>query len=329
MHHGMFLSAVLSVLVLAALAADVNDNVVGDVQVENPRPFGHFLGDRVTRRIRLTAPRPYTLAQDALPKTERISTWIELTDVAVQSAPGLSGTRYHIDLIYQLINSPTQTQLAPLPDVRLKFTASGRTTIAADIDEWSIAVAPLAPRPAVAKTEPLRPARAPKLIDNGATEGRLILYCTGMVAIGAWLTFVQYVIPRLRLRNGPFAAAQRTIESLTQQPPDEAHLQAALRAMHRAFDQTAGRRLFPEHLGQFLSRHRHFEDLHGSVQHFYEVSSREFFGDGAPIDLYRLDWLLALCAQCRARERNVLARVPGLRSKAAATRRTQHLRALR
>jgi mxaA protein len=291
-----------ALLGLIAIALFARAETESEVTVENPRAFGHFIGDRLERHIRMTVPRPYSLAQDGLPKLGRANAWVELTGTAAHSVPGLDGTQYRIDLIYQVVNSPAQARLTALPEVRMKFSASGKA-FEEKIEEWPIGLAPLTPGGTGIAVQDIRPARVPTLIDGRPAEIRLTAYLAGAAALLGWLALARFGLPWLRHRNGPFAAAHRTLAKLSRRPADRPTFQSALRAVHRAFDQTAGVRLFPEQLDAFLSRHQQFADLRAGTQRFFDASSREFFGDGVDPDGLRLDWLLRLCADCRARER--------------------------
>jgi mxaA protein len=50
--------------------------------------------------------------------------------------------------------------------------------------------------------------------------------------------------------------------------------------LHRAFDATAGRRVFADDLDAFISRHQHFLPLRNRIAAFFEMSRAVFFGVG-------------------------------------------------
>jgi mxaA protein len=285
-----------------AVAPLASADAASSVSVENPRAFGHFIGDRLERHIELTVPYGYGVAEDGLPKPGRVTPWFALTAATAQSTPGFAGVHYRIALTYLAVNSPMQAKVVELPTVRLKFSAAGKA-FEEKVEAWPISLAPLTTSINRLGLEEMRPDRAPKLIDTTMAQTRLALCVTLAAATLLFLLFAQFVWPWLKHRNGPFATAHRRLQSLAKDPPSAANFQAALRTLHRAFDETAGVRVFPEQLDQFLSRHPQFSDLRGSSQRFFAASSGEFFDKGVDAEVRRLDWLLHLSSDYRARER--------------------------
>ena len=51
--------------------------------------------------------------------------------------------------------------------------------------------------------------------------------------------------------------------------------------LHRAFDATAGRRLFADDIDDFVSRHQQFRPLRDRIGAFFEASRGVFFGGAA------------------------------------------------
>jgi mxaA protein len=278
-------------------------------QVEEPRAFGYFLGDLLTRRIEVTIPQPYALTESRLPKVARVSAWLELDDVVVRSSRSGSSTRYRIDLKYQIIDSPTQLQVAAMPAVELHFAGGGRS-LEQDIGSLPIAIAPLAPGATRTGLAALRPARAPTLLDATATKVRLLLFSVGAAVLFAYLALVQFALPRLSGRRGPFATAHRTLRTLAATPASVARHQAALRAVHRAFDATAGFRVFGEQLEEFMALHPEFRGAQDPASTFFAVSRAAFFATDRAAASPPLDGLLALTAQFKARERLAQKRAP-------------------
>jgi mxaA protein len=273
-----------------------------DVQTENPRAFGHFVGDILARHIALTVPRPFAIAPDGLPKPGRLNAWIELHDVAVRATREPQHTRYHVDLTYQVINSPVQTRVATLPGVRLKFSSADKS-FDTSIAEWPVTIAPLAGGAVRSGLEEIRPPHAPQLIDSGASAIRLALWLAIAAALLLAAAVNHFGMPWLSRYQGPFANAHRALRKLARRPAGNETFRSALRALHRAFDQTAGVRVFPGELDGFFTRHGNFADLRAAAQRFFEISNREFFAGGVEGSEQRIDWLLELCAQYRARER--------------------------
>ena len=79
---------------------------------------------------------------------------------------------------------------------------------------------------------------------------------------------------------------------------------AALEAMlvlHRAFDATAGHRLFADDLDNFFSRHKHFMPLQHRVVAFFETSRAVFFG--AHVQAPEVPMWMGLCRDLADAER--------------------------
>lgn len=287
---------------LLAFELPASADAASSVSVENPRAFGHFIGDRLERHIEMTVPYSYALAQDSLPKPGRVTPWFAVTAATAHATPGLAGIHYRIALTYLAINSPAQVKVVELPAVRLKFSATGKA-FEEKVEEWPISLAPLASSSNRLGPEEMRPDRAPKPIDTAMAQAALALCVALASVILLFLLLAQFASPWLKHRNRPFATAHRRLKSLAKDPPSTANFQAALRTLHRAFDETAGARVFPERLEQFLSRYPQFSDLRAVTQRFFTVSSGEFFDKGADAEVRRLDWLQHLCSDYRARER--------------------------
>jgi mxaA protein len=272
------------------------------VHVDEPRAFGHFIGDRLTRHIDVTVPLPYALADGRLPQRARLSKWVELDDVAVRASRSSNATRYLIDLTYQIVDSPTQPEVAAIPSVGLRFVGGGGA-FEQHIEAWALAIAPLVPGGNRAGMEAMRPARAPVPIEATADRVRLRLFGAGSILLFAYLALLQFALPRLKARRGPFAAAHRTLRLLSASAPSVVRHQAALRAVHRAFDKTAGFGVFAQRLEEFLALHPEYLAAREPARNFFESSRQAFFGPGGVDASASLDGLLALTAQCKALER--------------------------
>jgi len=289
-------------LCLGSTAAAAQLPAAADIQLENPRAFGHFIGDRLERHVQISVPRQYVLQQKTLPKAGRASAWIELTAAHVESSSNATRSEYRIDLHYLVVNSPTENRVVTLPAVKVLFAAPD-ATLEQTIDEWPVALAPLSPGGVRRGLEQLRPAHLPPLIDTTASKVRLASYLVVVMLIATYLILSRYGGPAFTRRNRPFAAAQRVVRSLANQPASEENFRMALQAVHRAFDDTAQVRVFPERLDEFMTHQPRFADLQGLAERFFALSRSEFFAGGAS-ESRELSWLLDLCKQFRARERS-------------------------
>lgn len=277
--------------------AAVPDAVVGS----EPRAFGHFIGDRLTRHIEVTVPPGYRLVA-GLPQPGRAGTWLELTHLTTDRAEVDAAARYRIDLDYQIVNSAPQPLLTVLPGIDLHFE-DGRHALDRRSEDLPLAIAPLAP----SGTSSLRPARTPRLIDAAPTQRRLMFSGAVTAVLLGGLALCVRGLPRRRQR-APFAAAVRSLRGLARAHVGVEADEAALRTVHRAFDATFGRRMFAEHLDRLIELNPHFADLRADAQRFFDLSRDTFFGRGASGGAGPLEWLAAMCADFAARERRAASR---------------------
>lgn len=87
----------------------------------------------------------------------------------------------------------------------------------------------------------------------------------------------------------------------------QAHAEAdgreACRALHAAFNQTAGRTVFAEAIDAFVEQAPRFAALKGDIRTFFVRSEAAFFADPAAAHAPPRDWLLAFARACRDVER--------------------------
>jgi mxaA protein len=303
---GLSLPSGLTPAASTAVPAGAPDPSI-DPQVQNPRAFGHFIGDTLERRIEVAVPHPYVLSTGKLPMPARVNPWLELTRVAARATDSERGLRYDIDLSYQIVNSPTKSRVASIPGLTLRFVGGGRA-FDRTIDGWPIAIAPLAASGTRVDLEALRPARRPMQIDGTAVEVRLLSFGSASAALFGVLALLEFGLPGAARRRRPFAAAHRALRALAKTPASMDRHHAALRTVHRAFDQTMGVRVFAEQLDEFLASHAHFREVSDRAASFFAASQREFFGRGSGGESPTLESLLALCREFEVRERRTTAR---------------------
>ena len=120
------LTPLLLTLTLATLTALAANAASVDVQIEEPRAFAHFVGDVVERRLTITAPRPLLLAMDSIPKPGRLGYAFELREANLTSKALTAGTRYELQLRYQIFVAPIDTKTLDLPAFVLQFDGGTR-----------------------------------------------------------------------------------------------------------------------------------------------------------------------------------------------------------
>jgi len=230
--------------------------------VEQPRPFGHVLGDVVTQRIRLDDFQPAALT---LP--QRAGAWFERRAARVETGP--DGARW-LAVDYQVVNVPPAAATLRLPAWELPGAASAPPL---RVPAAPLAVAPIVP-PASDAGVDLRPDRAAPRVATAAISRGLAQALAAALALGAawaaWWAWRQW-----RARHGqPFARALATVGGAA----DDA---AAFRALHLAFDGTAGEVLRAATLERLFQRAPHLEAERRAIEAFYAHSEARFFGGAA------------------------------------------------
>ena len=282
----------------SALRADVP---APELDILNPRPFGYVIGDVVERKISVQLPDTYTLDHSSLRPAGLIDRWIEARPARIEESAELNRTRYRIALAYQILGSPESVTTLVLPEIDLTFRRAGGQ-IVAPVPDWPITVAPLTPPTVLARAglPELRPDVAPSLIPMHVLELRLGAYTALGALVLLYLGYRRFGWFNFR-GAGPFARAYRDLKRSLGNGGD-AHVAVAMRRMHRAFDETAGRSVFAGRLDEFFSTHPRFADLRQPIESFFHHSREEFFGASSTGSTH-FPSLLALCRDCYRCER--------------------------
>jgi mxaA protein len=235
--------------------------------VEQPRPFGHAVGDVLTQRVRLDAGRTPAPADLVAPR--RLSAWIDRR--ASRLERDADGRRW-LAVDYQVVNAPRSQATVRIPEWRLAGDAMRPALL---VPAWPVGVSAITPRaePGTAEWQ-LRPDRPAPAIATAPLQRRLLL---ASVALAAWLAAWAGWVGWRRWRDArrlPFAAAWRTLRRADEREP------ASWRALHQAFDRSAGEVLRPSTLPHLFERAPQFETLRDRIERFYAQSAAQFFGDG-------------------------------------------------
>jgi mxaA protein len=218
----------------------------------------------------LTAP-----SRETLPQPGRIDNWLELREAAVDERT--------LILTYQLMNAPLEVKTLQLPPVTLDLGASQ-----AAIPEWPFTASPLTPQFVLAREglAEVRPDVSPRPIATRGIELRLLCYAVALAALLLWWAYRKF---GWRVADRPFSRAYRTLRSLRA----KGSYQAALKIVHRAFDETAGRALFARELPGFLSQNPRFAAAGDEARKFFLLSEHEFFAADAAEPSF--EWLVSFC----------------------------------
>ncbi|MGC4080040.1 MAG: calcium incorporation protein MxaA [Rubrivivax sp.] len=236
------------------------------VAVEQPRSFGHLLGDVLTQRVRLPDWRGVDTA--ALP-LDRVGLYLERRAVRVEDDAG--GRRWLL-IEYQVVNSPRALATTSLPALTLA-TAAGPLQVPA----WPLSLGPLTPRAtfdqgALQALQPDRPALpAPDDGPRRRLMGALAVLAALLLAWGGWWA----------ARNGresrrlPFARAWRELRRT------DGNGAEAWRLLHRALNTSAGRVVHGRSLPRLLAEAPHLQPLAPQLEAFFRHSEQRFFAAAA------------------------------------------------
>jgi mxaA protein len=243
-------------------------------RVEQPRAFGHTLGDLLTQRVLLAIDgKPVELGKPPAPG--RVGVWLERRPTRVER--DADGRRWLV-IEHQLINAPQALTALTLPALDLP-TSGGLLGVPA----WPFSAAPLTPRNAFARgaLDTLQPDRAAPAVDTASIRRQIALWgglCVAtLLAWGGWLGWRSWRADRQQ----PFARALRELNGLRGRSDDAPE---AWQALHRAFDRTAGRSLQAASLACLFERAPQYAPLRADIERFYAQSAALFFGDRQPAD---------------------------------------------
>jgi mxaA protein len=302
-----FLTALLLLATpLAAQEAALPDLSVSTIE---PRGFGYFVGDLLTREIAVTVAEPYKLEAASRPAARRLSYWLDLRSVDIYEREQGGRTTYRLKLVYQTLYVPLSPEPRTLPAISLRF-ADGDEIAVANVPPFKFVMAPLREvlpeKPEEGPVGYLRPDAVPGTVSMrqdriGFGAGLVIvLLALGLLAYHhAWGPF--------RKRSArPFTEAARTLKRLSRSPDAEAY-RTGLLDLHRAFDVSAGGRLLAEDVPDFLARHCEFRPYEPQIDRFFASSRRAFFGndEAGAAKTMPLPDVAALGAELGAAERRV------------------------
>jgi mxaA protein len=252
---------------------------VAQAVVDQPRPFGYVVGDLVTQRVLLD------FEPAALPPAQRVNLWFERRPPRIEKAA--DGRRWLV-VDYQLINAPPELTTVQLPAWQIKEKTQGTQR---EVPATPISITPLISN---ASTAELRPDRNVSIIDTAPSRANVVLWSIALgITLAAWLAWSQWRNWR-DSHNQPFARALRQLRHLDESAPE------AWQAVHRAFDQTAGRVLQIETLPALFERAPYLQPRRAEIERFFAQSNERFFGAGSADNLASVR---ALCQELRRIER--------------------------
>jgi mxaA protein len=242
--------------------------------VQQPRAFGHVLGDIVTQQVLLDS-GPHADELSAMPSTGRVNAWLERRPPSFRT--DADGRRWLV-LDYQVMNSPRAPAMTSTPPLQLRL-ASGKTL---DVAESPLSIAPLAPL-GLADTGRLAGLQPDRLLAPASTapvQRALLIWSALTVAVLiAWLGWWIWR-NRRDARQLPFAKAWARFGR-----HDDAALDAnpdAWRGLHRALDEAAGQVVLAGSVPRLTQSAPHLRELQPQLEQFFQRSTDRFFSDLSP-----------------------------------------------
>ncbi len=247
--------------------------------VNQPRAFGHMLGDVLTQRVLLG---PNEIISDI--SVGRIGTWLDRRPVRFETDTQVNNW---LLIDYQITNSPRGQINTTLPALSINPKTGGTREVAA----WPISIGPLAPDNVAAKGDlvAMRPSRAIQPTPTAPLRDSLVrrIALLAFVAAG-WLAWWIWRNRRDAVRL-PFERAWHQLRHMEKTP---LHMQpAAWRCLHHAIDSAAGRVMRESTLSEFLESAPYLHSLRKDIEAFYQRSGTQFFAaapDAEPFPLREL-----------------------------------------
>jgi mxaA protein len=262
-------------LLLALHAAGAADARIETI--DEPRAYGHVIGDLITREIKLALPAGVTLAADALPRPGRTDNWLELHSLQVGAA-GSATTA--LRLTYQVVNVAPEVITTELPALKLALAGGSSAEATIDVPDWPVHLSPLTPADAVERSglDALQPDIAPRREDTAPTFWRLAAYAALALLLAAPLLLARYPQIAFWRRRAPFLAAWRDLRRLQEGKADAA--KQAMTRLHAAFDASAGCTVFAQQLEPLYRARPSLHAASQEIDAFFAASRRVFFAEG-------------------------------------------------
>ncbi len=291
---------VLFALILSTLTKSAT---VKSFSFETPPPFGYMIGDLIEHNISLSVAKSFVIIESLLPKPGPINNWLELRDIQLKNKTGFVETQYRIKLVYQPFRASGETETLVIPAFNLQLRSSDEL-LEFPVPNWEFSYGPLIPKHISNSEITIRPPAKPKLISVTQPLLLLSMALVGLVTVLLYLAWLNDLLPLIRRNLGPFSLAYRQLKKFDQSSHDKNLYRSALRIIHRAFDDTAGKTVFNDRLENFFDNNPDFRSLQKDTVLFFEISREIFFsGKNSTIQTqYPLSWLMDLCRRFRAHE---------------------------
>lgn len=279
------------------------------VHVSEPRAFGYFIGDVLTRTVWISVDSDARIDPATVPKPRALNYWLKLQSVSLEETQRGGKRQYKMLLRYQTFYAPLEPRKLQIPSIKLRIVDAQGESGQAVVPSWSFLSSPLREiMPEKASDDRgslLRPDVSPKPISTAAERTGMTISALVAIAALALLAHHLAVWPFHRRRARPFTRAMRLIAREVGKAPGKGDYRGAFIVLHRAFDEAGRRRVLAADLDRFLAERPEFDPLKPQIERFFAHSAQIFFADdmtGTRRDL-PLPALVAFAAALSERER--------------------------
>ena len=294
----------LAYAVAALFIASPAPAAVRKVTLQPPaRDFGYFLGDVLTAVAVIDVDPGTVLDRSALPEPGPVSRQIDIRRVLVTESSDGQGGVVRVQIDYQSFFGPDAATQTEVPGYRLEF-ADGHQHFSADVPSWRFMASALRHAVvAVTDAKGMRPDHAPMQVRNGTAALRLGGGLAVALAAGCLLLVRRWLVPAVGAHRLPFTSAARRLPALLRAAVPTGGQGAALLALHRAFDATAGYAVLAGDTDRFVAVHPRFAEQRADIACFFLRSQEQFFKSEASLAPITDQWLLAFARRLARAER--------------------------
>lgn len=283
---------------LLACSAPQAEEAVRSLSVQPARDYGIVLGEVLRSEIRVAVAKGFSLETAALPQAgSAVDDVLELRELAWDRQDQAEATVYTLRLAYQVFKGVRTAESVEVPALPLRF-GRGAEVAEAQAPAWRFTLNPLIPAQTPDEAVAVRPGLPPPPLVPDKHAAWLLACLAGLGGLGVWQARA-LGLPPFHRHAPPFARALVGLRRLgRRQALDGGAWRQALRLVHRALDETAGRVVTGGQLERFLLEQPQFAGLRAELRQFFAVSEALFFADRSlPPEDYAWGRLEALCRQ--------------------------------
>ncbi|WP_068463876.1 hypothetical protein [Hyphomicrobium sulfonivorans] len=280
---------VILLSLVAVFVASAPVSAEPSLALKDPRSFGYFLGDTLTREVILRVDAGETLEMASVPLAGPVNYWLELNDVKLDTeSSGGGSTTYRLVLNYQTFYTPLDPRKLTIPGFALKVAgASGTGEVT--VPGFEFISSPIRQLFASSsQSSGSSVALQPDVVPYPLTTGRerTAMLVSGLIALASLIALAWHQAwwPFHKRAARPFTDTARYLRSNAGKLQDASGYRTALLRLHRAFDLRAGRRVLADDVDGFLADHPEFKPYAAEVEAMFASSRQTFFGnnvDGA------------------------------------------------